>query len=164
MNIPLILGAVVVGILLLLFWKAPADTRFIGYGWKLRWCDGQIVVVSRLLDSPSGRAGVRIGSIVLEFDGHPMVFDSGESFVAFMKALPRPALGTEASFRLMVGTTERVVTLKAEMIQPPIPTYGPLPPLDPADAHLVTEGMLYCLRTGQVVPVRHLSRDAVRDL
>lgn len=153
----------IVLLFLYLLWKYKPPATFVGYGWRLRWDKGKVWVVSRLLDSPSGREGVRVGSIVLEFDGHPMDFDSAESFVAFMSNLPRPEHGAEAEFRLQIGSVERVVTLVAETIQQPIPYHKPLPPIDPADEHLFTVGMFYCMRTGQVFFRRFISRSAVQD-
>lgn len=137
---------------------------FVGYGWRLRWSNGRVIVRALLLNSPSGRAGVRMGSVVLEFAGHPMTFESAKEFRAFMTELPRPAIDDVQVFRILDDTGEHVVELVAETIYPPIPYYPPLSPLHPADAHLFRHGMFYCERTGQIVHTRSLTDDAVRGL
>lgn len=134
---------------------------FVGHGWTLGWRNGRVRVITRLFESPSGRAGVRMGSVVLEYAGHPMAFESAKEFATFMAELPRPAIGDVQTFRILDDTGERVMELVAETIYPPIPYYPPLPPLDPADAHLFRHGMFYCERTGQIVHTRSLTDDAV---
>lgn len=168
MSVPQIIVVCVIAFILLCARLSRYDERyapFVGYGWKLGWRQGRVVVLSRLLKSPSGRAKVRMGSVVLEFAGHPMKFESAEEFKAFMETLPRPAIGEVQAFRILDDTGEHVVELVAETIYPPIPYYSPLPPLDdPAERYLFKHGMFICERTGQVVHTRSLTDSAIRGL
>jgi hypothetical protein len=126
--------------------------RYVGYGWSLGWREGKVIVLSRFLDSPSGREQVRIGSCLLQHNGTAMEFESGEGFRNFMLSQPRPTLGELSTFRLKFGDEEKEVVLAAEMIQGPIPVYT-FPSIDPSDAWKYRQGLLYCRRTGQMVPV-----------
>lgn len=153
-------GIVALGFGILWFNTKP-EKPYIGYGWKLGWRDGHVYVLSRLLKSPAGRAGVRIGSRVRTYAGHEMNFESAIAFREFMENLVRPEPGASATFCLSVGDTEETITMVAEKIFPPIPYYPPLPPLDPSRRHLVNEGMFYCTLTGQIVPTRSVSYEAL---
>lgn len=124
---------------------------FIGYGCVFRWIEGRIVVVSRLIDSPCGRAGVAIGDVWVRWGTIPILHDSAESFVAW-HALHRPQLGEERLYTFESQKTgdEYTVTLVAESIQGPIPVYAPIPEHVIGDWRYIT-GMAFCNKTGQLI-------------
>lgn len=153
-------------ILLGLAWLAtPAKPHeaYIGYGWVLKWVDGKVVVVSRLLESPSGRAHVPIGAIMVSYDGHPMEFESSEDFLKAIKLFGRPReVGHESTFVLEFAGTRGEVTLAAEWISEPIPVYKPHPDLEMLMQNPnYRVGGVVCERTGQIIHPVTLSEAGV---
>lgn len=141
------------------------DYDYIGYGWKLRWNDGVVYVASRHLDTPAGRAGVSIGSIMLVYDGHPMQFATKEEFLEAIESFGQPkVIGHESAFLLSYQGKEYSVTLASEVIRGPIRVNN-IPSEAKLDAMMrdpnISVGMVVCERTGQIVPTARLSDDAV---
>ncbi|GEM_PF-2469815 len=124
--------------------------RYIGYGWEFDWKDGEVFVLTRLLDSPSGRAKVRFGARILEYNGKPLEFKSQEELRAFTPILRAKKIGQKAVVKIREGDTERTVTMRAEVIWGPIPYYGSWSSeyMDrmQTEGHFVPD---YCKRTGE---------------
>lgn len=160
----LVIAVPLLAFALFICWPAP-DERYIGYGWKLEWLDGVVYVRSRHLNTPAGRAGVIIESVMLSYDGHPMEFATKEEFLEAINRFGRPKeVGHESTFRLRHQEKEYEVTLKAEVIHGPI-RYNHIPNEAEMEAMQrdpnVVVGMLDCLETGQLVPTVRLSEEAV---
>lgn len=139
------------GFLLLLVIRRTRVRAYAGYGWLLDWSEGGVMVMTRLIKSPSGRAGVGIGDIILEYDGYLMCFDSSASFKSWLANRPQHQVGAVTTFRISDGDTDRLVELEAEMIRSRIPYYPPSRPIDPDHRHLFHEGLGRCPQTGQWV-------------
>lgn len=130
---------------------------YIGYGWMLDWRDGKVIVLSRLLKSPSGRAGVKIGSVLLSYNGDKMSFRTVEDFTSYMDARTEPDLDEAATFCLQEHGRKVTIEMRAETIRSRIPYYPPLPPLTAWGRMCTKEYIRYCRATGQRYIVRRLS-------
>jgi hypothetical protein len=66
------------------------EKLYVGFGWVLSWEKGHVIIRSRLLDSPSGRAEVIIGSTLCSMNGVPLHFETLEQWKEFKKGNFRP--------------------------------------------------------------------------
>jgi hypothetical protein len=109
---------------------------WVGVGWILKigeTNDPQITIITRLLDSPAGRAKIKCGSILLSRNGEELNFASKADYQAWRKSLPKIKVGEVLTCRISEPVSngrfeERTVVLKAEMLRGDIPTYAP--PMD----------------------------------
>ena len=128
--------------------------RYIGFGWMLDWVDGKVIVLTRLLDSPAGRAEVPIGSVLLKYEHTMLTFLTGDEWSKFMDKLPKPERGDKMHFRIKTPEGEiRRIELIAEVIQGPIPLFPPLTP-DSARRFDIVYGVRRCPKTGATYEVR----------
>lgn len=127
--------------------------------------DGTVWVASRLVDSPSGRAGVQNCSRVLLCNGQTLIFASDEHFLAWHASVK----GTIAVWTFVGGPS--TVVLVPELIkQETIPSYW-----EPGEAFqkdseqrdrnpVLKKGRKLCEETGQYVPLYSLSESAIQSV
>lgn len=152
-----IVGVAIVLAILIYAVVSRIHRPYIGYGWMLDWRDGKVIVLSRLLKSPSGRAGVKIGSVLLSYNGKKMNFKTAEDFTSYMDARPEPDFDEVAVFCLQENGRKVTIEMRAETIRSRIPYYPPLPPLTAWGRMSTKEDVGYCRATGQHYIIRRLS-------
>lgn len=156
---------VIVSLLIFCFWYFSYRHWHLGNGMVLarNRDDGTVWVASRLVDSPSGRAGVKNQSRVLSRNDQNALFASDEEF----RAWTRGNKGKKAIWEFEGGI---VVELIPEMIKTRVPVYW-VPGesfrkeregLDRSD--IVRKGMKICLKTNQLVPLYSPSDLAIERL
>jgi hypothetical protein len=125
--------------------------------------DGTVWVASRLVDSPSGRAGVKNQSRVLFRNNKKLIFQTDEEFLSWV----RESKGTVATWTFEGGL---VVELVPEMIRTEIPVYWV-----PGESfreerakldrnELVRKGMMICRTTEQHIPLYSVPSKIMRRL
>ena len=134
--------------------------RHVGLGWMLGWDQktGGVYVLSRLIKSPSGRAGVSIGSRLSTYKKKELVFASSDEFLQWAKSV-RHYFGQSVEFSTEDSGGKRKFTLQEEVIQGPIPVYPQTPGWVGDDSF--THGLAYCPQTGQWVPTTRISDQAL---
>jgi len=153
MNIQTIAAIIGLLILFILLWQFvhKVRNRFIGYGWLVTYKDGNVVVLTRLLESPAGRAKVNSGAVILEVNGEKIFYDSKETYLADFKQgkgrLSAKKVDEEVIVKIREGESERTITMKAEVIWGPVPYHEPLPDLP---HHLWKTWPMQDPRTGQL--------------
>jgi hypothetical protein len=123
--------------------------------------DGTVWVVSRLLRSSSGEAGVKNHSRVISVDGLPMRFPSEEVFATWSKK-HRPRFGKEE-----VWVFENITAhLKPSLVTTKIPVYW-----SPNQQQVTTEknafvqhNLFFCKKTCQYVICSRVSNEALRQV
>jgi hypothetical protein len=125
--------------------------------------DGTVWVTSRLIDSPSGRAGVQNQSRVLSHNGQNALFASDEEFLSWTKGNK----GKKAIWEFEDGI---VVELVPEMIKTKIPVYWlPGKTFEAKEKSAkrnpnFTQGMFICGKTEQFIATRKISNEVIRRL
>lgn len=125
--------------------------------------DGTLWVASRLVDSPSGRAGVQNRSRVLSRNGQKALFASDEEFLSWMEENK----GKKATWEF---EDDLIVELVPEMIKMSIPVYWLPGKTFEAQERFskrnpdLTQGGLLCGKTEQFVATRKISDEAIRRL
>jgi hypothetical protein len=119
--------------------------RYDGFGWVLRWEEGNVIIVTHLLNSPSHRAEVIIGSTLLSMNGVALKFKTGELWDTFIQSYRRPALGETFVFSIKYKRAVRLISMVAEVIEGPIPVYKPWPL---TEDHSIYTYPVCCERTG----------------
>lgn len=126
--------------------------RYIGYGWMLEFNKeklGPVIVRARLIKSPAGRVGIPNGALLLVHAGVKMEFDSGDAFQAWIDSRGKPKKGDELKCLVSYGGRDYEVTMHAEVIQGPIPTYGRWPERETGWELIHTRDELWvCPKTG----------------
>ncbi len=132
---------------------------YVGFGWLLDYDkkSQQVYIVSRLLDSPSGRAGVKNKSRLLNYNGIPLIFSSGQEWLQFFESLPKLRNGEERSFLIQEGKEVRSITLRATVIRGPIPYYAEFTPQSQRKFDIVY-GIRRCSRTDLYFETRRLNK------
>lgn len=127
--------------------------RYVGFGWVLEWRDDHLTVVSRLIESPSGEACVRLGSTIVEYAGERVVsWDQAKRL--FERKVKK---GESQAFRIAFDGKEHALVMKARTVQGPIPIYGPFTPTN-CRRYDIVYGMRRCGRTGQLYETRRPNR------
>ncbi len=154
----------------------------IGVGVMLEWREGKVIVISRLTNSPAGRAGIQKGHQILEINYMPMIFDTGEEWMKWSKKHPNILRGingyrhTQASIQVGIGlktddnklgdppsNTSFGVRLTPELITTRIP-YHPSPrKLSAHERSLVTESVSYCSKTGEYYMKQRVNSTALQS-
>ncbi len=163
-QIILVASAIITSLVLYVLWERRRNLKkeqFVGFGWTLSWQDGYVFIPIRLFESPSGRAGLQNGSILLEYCGTPMEFKTLDEFIAWTHLWIQPQIGEVRTFKIKDRNGIRDLALTAEIVQGPIPWYEPLPEIDPCERWMYRENMMFCKRTGAIVFTRSLSQEAI---
>ncbi len=147
------------------FWYFSYRHWHLGEGMVLAWNkdDGTVWVASRLVDSPSGRAGVENRSRVLSRNDQKALFATGEEFLMWSKGNK----GKKATWEFEGGL---VVELVPETIKTVIPVYWvpgesfrmECEKRDRSD--LLRKRVNLCGKTGQYVPLYSPSDLAIKRL
>lgn len=129
---------------------------------ELRKSDGTVWVASRLLDSPAGRAGVKLFSQVIEINYKPMLFSGIQDFRNWAKNAP-PQEGCEESFLFADCTRVRMMP---ELIDEEIPVYWSPNNDRDVSAHIpdLHCGLEFCEKTGQYVHTEKISPDILKQI
>lgn len=135
----------------------------VGFGMVLirKESDGTVWVASRLLRSPSGKAGVKLFSQVAFVDGILMSFPSNAHFEAWARAA-KPKRGQESVYIFVDGT---LAQLAPALIKEKIPVYwSPNMEMDNLPNRYVSRGLRWCNKTGQYIHTRRISREILREV
>ena len=127
--------------------------------------DNSVWIISRLVESPAGRAGVENYSKVLTIDGFSMNFPSKEEFCEWLKNNPS-TLGKKEIWELEErGIIFSSVEMVPKIIKTSIPVYGPLQKI-PVGAYpmVYKQGMFYCNKTGRIVVTTAVSPQTYRNI
>lgn len=164
MNTVLVIVGVV-ALFVLLLWFFKLRHRYPGLGWILDFKYGQVVVASRLLDSPAHRMGATIGHTVIEFNGVPMRYDKKSEIPHLVSHLKNVRVGQKMTVRLRDSDGhEWEATDYIEMIQGPIPVPHCVPRGDSEEEAQIHRGLAIDRRTGYLTETISLSEEAVNRM
>lgn len=126
------------------------NARVIDYGWILAWQDGNVYVVTRLLKSPAGRAGVAIGNRILSWNDTPMSFASAAEFEAWGHSHAPRTVGEKVRVVIAAYETRREVTMAADWVEKRIPIHSSNPDSRHSNPLLLRSNPRVCPKTGVV--------------
>jgi|GEM_PF-6757794 len=141
--------------------KKQKDTGpYIGFGWVLHYDPEQknVMVYSRLIKGPAGRAGIEKGTVLLEENGVRLDFPTPEAFYTHFNKNEVLLAGTIATYRIRHREQERIVSLTAELVKR-IRVYSNDLSIAP---ELIHHGIAFDTDTGDIVPTGSLSNEAIR--
>lgn len=146
--------------------------RYVGFGFMLGYYDeGRIVegvrVLSRLIESPAGRAGIQKWDRIVGVNDEVLSIKKPGELTAFWGKFSRTLkAGDRVKFNIQRGFDTFEVELVAEVIQGPIPVHLPRarPSPDDVDYHDYHYGMAVCTRTGEWVPTMGLSDSVIKRI
>lgn len=138
--------------------------RYVGFGFLLRFDEEGPIIMTRLLQSPAGRARIAIGDRLIAWEGVSLQFATAEEFTKWFVMHP-PQMGETRTYTLArAKSDERYdATMTAQWIQGPIPMYYP-----PAN-HIRTDpnrkhGIAVCCKTGQLIETASLRDTSVKQV